>query len=216
MDDNRILESYRAALEMYNDEGRAVWGRFNNYLVAHSIIILVISSLISDYKEDNLGWLIICLLFIGMLLCLVWGMVMLHGLATLKAWNIIVKRIEIDDKVPNIVCTIDRLRICGILNYKWLVSFTIFLFLLVFVCMSKTTDYVILFCVFAFFEILFLFILYICTKRSIDVFDRQYDGESLVEKLIRIREDLKVNQEDAIKKIDRLIESVQKKRKLII
>ena len=44
----------------------------------------------------------------------------------------------------------------------------------------------------------------------------QYDGESLVEKLIRIREDLKVNQEDAIKTIDTLIESVQKRRKLII
>jgi len=86
-DQNTILESYKIAITMYNDEGAAVWGRFNNYLLANSIIILTIGTLmVGNHNKNNLQDLIIFLEIIGMIVCLFWGIAIIHGVMMTRLW----------------------------------------------------------------------------------------------------------------------------------
>lgn len=88
---------YKIFLQRLNSEGEAVWSRFNNFLLANSIICLSFVQL-KDRCDGNENYLFI-LIYAGIALCLFWFIILLHGLCNMK---------KLKSYMDNIACSIDR------------------------------------------------------------------------------------------------------------
>ncbi len=73
--EQKALNAYQSAMHMWSHTGQVLWSKFNAMLVAQSIIV---ASVLFSFKPE-LTYLRMGLSFIGLLLCIVWGMITARG-----------------------------------------------------------------------------------------------------------------------------------------
>jgi hypothetical protein len=85
MEESKYRFWYKIFSQRLNSEGEAVWSRFNNFLLANSIICLSFAQL-RDGCDGIENYLFI-LIYAGIFLCLFWFISLFHGLCNMAKLN---------------------------------------------------------------------------------------------------------------------------------
>jgi hypothetical protein len=83
---------YQVAMNLWTFQGQINWNRFNVMLVANSVIVAVIGSMLSG--GNPLPSLIISLAVLGFVLCIVWVLLTARGFGYLSYWFLCAVELE--------------------------------------------------------------------------------------------------------------------------
>lgn len=82
---------YSSAINLMNHEGDLVWSRFNVFILANTILFILIGELL---KTNNKQMSILVVSFVGLILTFLWLISTVRGFEAIEYWNCSIREIE--------------------------------------------------------------------------------------------------------------------------
>lgn len=89
-----IKIKYQMLTQMLRHEGQLVWTRYSLFLAAHSLLITALINLYLAAIKTKLVDLVEWFCGLGMILCLLWSIVTLHGINRCSHWRTKIRNLE--------------------------------------------------------------------------------------------------------------------------